>query len=391
MSGIGPENTGFCRLKYTSPIMQFIRGEPNMGFNNLVDSCNPWSFEGEHRWEETSSFLQILQNDVRDARQQLEQVNLQLAEKEALIDKHLQYLVSPLSDRNTLHLAKYTVGCALNRLGNSVLGGVSRPTSVSVPAKIEIRCLGRFEVRSPLGRIERWHSAKAKSVFQYLLVRPHEPTLKDALIEALWPSGAVQAANNNLKAAVHSLRNNLNEFTTGLECQQIILFSEGSYRLNPAVQLSIDVEEFEKHRANGRRLEKERKTTEAMMEFEKAEMLYRGDYLEDEPYEEWTLLKREALKDNYLIIISKLAEFSLKTFNYEDSISYSQKILEKDNCREDAYRNLMYCHLMLNQRNRALRWYEICCQTIKAEMDNVPEKETLELGHKIMNQQMSRE
>jgi DNA-binding SARP family transcriptional activator len=362
-----------------------------MELNNIINPDSPWNLDGEHRWKETSNFLQILQEDVRNARRQLEQVNLQLAEKEALINEHLRSIISPSPGCNTLRLVKYSVGSTINRMGNSVLGGVARPTKVPLPAKIEIHCLGRFEARSALAQIGRWHSVKAKSVFQYLLVKPHEPTLKDALIEALWPGGAVQSSNNNLKAAVHSLRINLSELTIGMESQQIILFSEGSYRLNPEVSLSIDVEEFEKCRANGRRLEKERRITEAMSEFEKAEVLYRGDYLEDEPYEEWTLLKREALKDNYLIILSKLAEYCLKTFNYEDCISYSQKILAKDQCREDAYRNLIHCHLMLNQKNRALRWYEICCQTIKTEMDTIPEKETMKMGERILNHQTSGE
>jgi two-component SAPR family response regulator len=355
--------------------------EPN---NNIIPS-SPRPLNGEYQCKDTLHLLQQLQNDFRSARQQLEQVDSQLREREALIHRHIQEnnLSSPRYD--TLRLVKYDIGSTLYCMGNSVLGGVSRPAAVSLPDKVEIRSLGRFECRSAYGKIEHWHSAKARSVFQFLLTRPHQPTLKDALIEALWPGGAVQAANNNLKAAVHSLRLNLSELTAGMENQQIVLFSEGSYRLNPEVHLSIDVEEFEKFRANGRRLEKERRISEAMIEFEKAEVLYRGDYLEDEPYEEWTLLKREALKDSYLIILSKLADYCLKTFNYEDTISYSQKILTRDQCREDAYRNMMYCHLMLNQKNRALRWYEICCQTIKAELDAVPEKETVEMGERIMN------
>ncbi|MBN1190795.1 MAG: hypothetical protein JXA46_13655 [Dehalococcoidales bacterium] len=362
-----------------------------MELNDSLKPSSPRHPDGVYQGENTLSLLHLLQSDFREARQQLEQVSSQIKEREALIQRHIQdnSLLSPAF--NTLRLAKYNISGSLYRMGNSVLGGVSKPMDRAIPAGIEIKCLGRFEARSASGQIEHWHSVKAKSVFEYLLIRPHEPTLKDSLIEALWPGGAVQAANNNLKAAVHSLRLNLNELSTGLQTQQIILFSEGSYRLNPEVSLSIDVEEFEKLRANGRRLEKERKITEAMREFEKAEILYKGDYLEDEPYEEWTLLKRESLKDSYLIILSKLAEYSLKTFNYEDCITYSQKILQKDQCREDAYRNLMYCHLMLNQRNRALRWYEICRQTINAELDAMPEKETIQMGESILSHQTSRE
>jgi DNA-binding SARP family transcriptional activator len=362
-----------------------------MEANKIVSSNSLNDPEYERRWQTTRDFLTGLQDDFQGTRERLEQVNSQLAQKESLLKVHLQQITQYAAAPPTLRLVSYNVGSLYYRLGESVLGGVMRPLPCTLPTRIKIRCLGRFEARSASGQIEHWHSVKAKSVFQYLLVKPHEPTHKDALIEALWPGGTGQASNNNLKAAIHSLRLNLSELSPGLESPPIVLFSESSYRLNPDVDLSIDVEEFEKYRANGRRLEKERCLSEAMSEFEKAENLYQGDYLEDEPYEEWTLLKRETLKDNYLIILSKLADYCLKTFNYEDCISYSQKILTKDPCREDAYRNLIYCHLRLNQKNRALRWYEICCQKIKTELDTTPEKETLELGQSLYHHPSGRE
>jgi len=347
--------------------------------------------DNESRRQDDREFLTGLQSEFESARQQLDQVSSRVTHNEAIVTARLQDLAERPPHYQTLRLARYNLDNTVYRLGASVLGGVARPAEIGIPPRLEIRCLGRFEARSEAGLIERWRSAKAKSVLQYLLIKPHEPTHKDTLIEALWPGGNTQSANNNLKAAIHSLRLNLAELSPALAGQPIILFSEGSYRLNPDVDISIDVEEFEKHRATGRRLEKERRLSDAMAEFEKAERLYRGDYLEDEPYEEWTLLKRETLKDNYLIILSKLADYSLKTFSYEDCLAYSQKILTRDPCREDAYRNLMYCHLRLNQKNRALRWFDICCQKIKTELDAAPEKETLELGRSISQLVLGRE
>jgi DNA-binding SARP family transcriptional activator len=350
-----------------------------------------WDSAGNRQWQDTVSLLQSIQDEFRGTRRQLDQVNRRLIEQEARVNQQLQSLGSLIPNSNTLRLAKYNLGNPAGRLGAVVLGGVSRPTPHSHSAQIEIRCLGRFEARSAAGQVEHWHSQKSKSVLQYLLIQPHQPTFKDTLVEALWPAVNAQAANNSLKAAVHSLRLNFNEITRGLLDAPVVLFSEGSYRLNPEVNFSIDVEEFEKLRANGRRLEKELRMAEAMSEFEKAEALYRGDYLEDELYAEWTLLKREALKDNYLIMLSKLAEYCLQTYRYEDCLGYSQKILTKDPCREDAYRYLIQCHLSLNQKNRALRWFEICLQTLKAQLDSLPEKETMMLGESILSHNTSRE
>jgi DNA-binding SARP family transcriptional activator len=339
---------------------------------------------GESQWQDSLNLLKLLQNDYRGTRHQLEQVNLRLADREALVSQHLQYAFLSSGCYSALSLVEYKTGNHINCMGNIILGGVSRPAKISGPVQIEVRCLGRFEARSAFGKIERWPSVKAKSIFQYLLVRSHEPTVKEALMEALWPEGSAQAAGNSLKAAVHSLRSILSELVTGAENPQLIIFSQGGYRINPEIDLWIDVEEFEKCCVAGRRLEKEHKIAEALLEFEHAAILYRGDYLEDEPYEEWTLLRREALKDSYLLVLSKLAACCLKTGDYENCIHYSQKILAKDPCREDAYRNLIFCFIKLGQRNRALRWYDICCRTIKAELDAVPEKETADLFQKLL-------
>ncbi len=196
--------------------------------NNTSNTNEPIDLSGDHLWQDTLNLLKLMQNDFQGARRQLEQVNLHLAEREALVNQRLQHAFLASGGYNTLCLVKYTIGNSINQMGNAVLGGVSRPTKVPVPTQIEVRCLGRFEVRSAFGKIEHWQSAKAKSIFQYLLIRPHEPTLKDALIEALWPGGTVQAASNNLKAAVHSLRSSLSGLIADMENQQIVLFPKGA-------------------------------------------------------------------------------------------------------------------------------------------------------------------
>ena len=203
-------------------------------------------------------------------------------------------------------------------------------------------------------------------------------------MDALWPECSPQASGNNLKIAIHSLRLTLKDLISEKDRPQSILFKQGSYMINPEINLWTDVEAFEECWMAGRRLEKEGKLTEALREFEKAEALYRGDYLEDEAYEEWTMLRREVLKDTYLIILGKLADHSMRTADYESCIHYSQKILARDNCREDSYRRLMYCYTKLGQRNRALRWYKICCQTNKTELDTDPDNETNELYNRIL-------
>jgi DNA-binding SARP family transcriptional activator len=347
-------------------------------------NCENYYSGGLKQWDNTDRLLRSIQNEYLVTMQQLEQVNRLLAERQIQIDQHLQRAHLHSVALSPLCLVEYRVGNTANQLGSTVLGGSFRPPSWPDDICIKIRCFGRFDVRSMYGQIEQWHNAKAKSIFQYLIVRPSEPTLKDTLMETLWPDCPPQAAANNLKVAIHQLKATLSGLGGKLVNLRSIMFLQGSYLINPEMNLWIDVEEFEKHWNAGRRFEKERKTTEAIHEYENAESLYLGDYLVEDLYEEWTLLRREALKDIYLIILGKLAEHCILVNDYESCILYSQKMLTQDNCREDAYRWLMDSYHKLGQRNRALRWYEICCRIIQNELEFSPDKRTTELYNRIL-------
>ena len=91
----------------------------------------------------------------------------------------------------------------------------------------------------------------------------------------------------------------------------------------------------------------------------------------------------KTLKDIYLLIINKLADYSINNSDYENCITYCHKILEKDNCREDTYRMLMSSYNRLRQKNNALRWYEKCRQALITELGSTPSAETIELLNRL--------
>lgn len=354
---------------------------------NIIEAdgqYGPGNYENRVQWHDTIELLRLVQRDYEGARKQLETVSRTLAEREVVVNQRLQYALLQSKGYQTLCLLPYQAGARISQIGQVMLGEPTPPSPLPTIMRIEVRCLGRFEVRSNWKCIERWHSVKAKSVLQYLMSRPKESVIKDVLMETLWPNCEPQAASNNLKAAVHGLRQTLINLFMDKQNFPYILFLQGSYLLNPEIELWVDVEEFEQHCVHGRGLEREGKQADAIKEFQLAEALYRGDYLEDALYEEWTLLRREALGDAYVIILGKLADYSIKAASYEDCIAYCQKILTKDHCREDAYRRLMCCYSRLGQRNRALRWYESCRQTIQAELDTEPDSETTTLYHQLL-------
>jgi PAS domain S-box-containing protein len=241
--------------------------------------------------------------------------------------------------------------------------------------RLQVYCLGSLRVCSSSKQIQQWQSLRAKSVFEFLVSKRKSPVIKDKLMEALWPEYNARAAANNLKTSIHDLRQTLAPLfeSPDFPC---VLFSNDAYLINPEIDLSIDAEDFEKLWITGKKFEKEGKSGEAIRAFETAEALYQGDYLQDELYDEWIVPKRESLKDIFLLILNKLSDHSMNTADHESCINYCHKILDIDNCREDAYRLLMCCYSRLGQKSKAVRWYENCLKTLNSELNNPPSDET---------------
>jgi DNA-binding SARP family transcriptional activator len=335
-------------------------------------------------WQDAINLLKLVQNDYEIARKQINTVSQVLAERESLASQRLQHALLVSSGYQALCLMPYDSAIGVNQIGKTFLGASIQIAPVPKSLHLEVRCFDRFEVRSDTGKVERWQSSKAKSILQYLMTRPQEPIVKDLIMEALWPEHDYQTASNNLKVAVHSLKKELNRLLGQEAGYPSVLFLQGGYLVNPEIDLWLDVEQFERHWSNGRNLEREGNREAAISEFESAEALYRGDYLEDNPYDDWTLLRREILKDTYFIVLGKLADHAMETGDYEVCIVYCQRILAKDPCREDTYRRLIRCYSRLGNKNRSLRWYEICRKTLLAELDIAPDRETVDLYNLLL-------
>lgn len=248
---------------------------------------------------------------------------------------------------------------------------------------LAIRLLGRFEVVRAGATVERWRRGKSRVLLKYLAAH-RQPVPRDALIELLWPDAAPDDALNNLRVVLHALRADLRS-AGDLDGRDVgFILSDGStIRLNPAAPIWVDADAFSAHVSRGRLYERQRRLPEATREYEAAEALYRDDYLVEDTYEDWTHVRREELKDQYLMILARLADHCLHLRDAEGCIARCHRILEKDVCREDAYRRLMRSYALLGQRSRAAQWYALCVRTLRQEFNVGPSAQTQALYQQI--------
>lgn len=330
------------------------------------------------RYDKAVQLLKRINADYHLASAELRRLSLRFDDTEAMTRHQLGRVLELLEDVN--NRGGQNGKAASHRLGRPV----SSLLVMGRAPTLEIYCLGTLTARVDSEPIREWRSQKARSLLGLLLERPGRTAPREVLMEALWPGGEPSLVNNNLKSTARTLRQILGSGENAKETFSWLLFHDGHYVINPEGTLWTDVDQFEFHWQAGRKLEKEGQLPDAMREYEAAEAIYGGDYLEDNPYEEWTSLRREALKDIYLSILLKLADHAIQQAEYETCITHCQKILFRDRCREDAYQRLMCCHSRLGQRSRAIAWYHICEKIMREELDVSPEPGTVQLHQDLL-------
>ena len=243
--------------------------------------------------------------------------------------------------------------------------------------------LGPFVLEVDDRPLERWQRGKAKSLCKFLVAHRTQPVPREVLMEHLWPEASPDLAAGRLKVTVHALRQVVNGARPVGAAEDCILFAEGSYRVNPLLRIRVDAEEFQQHWETGRACERRGDIPQAIVEFEQAEGLYRGDFLEEDLYEEWTQIRREHLKDLFLFVLGRLADTCLGEGDYDACIARCHRILARDSTQEEAYRRLMICHARMGHVGQALTWYRLCAEVLQRDLELPPGAETESLHRRL--------
>ena len=260
-----------------------------------------------------------------------------------------------------------------------VSGGAEGP----VP-ELWIRFFGNFEVFCRGRTLELGRNGKAVAIFKCLLVRKGSPVSQDMLMDWLWPESGLKKARWSLNSAVYALRRSLDEHPPKTVASDCVVLERGYYRLARGLRISSDVEEFDAHYERGRFLERSKEAEDAASEYEKAVALYRGDYLLEDLYEDWTMIERERLTSAYVDILDRLAAYHEQVGSLQQSTADRYLLLERDPYHEESYRALMRCYAHLGLRGRALRQYELCEQRLRCLHGISPAPETRVLNEKLL-------
>jgi LuxR family transcriptional regulator, maltose regulon positive regulatory protein len=258
------------------------------------------------------------------------------------------------------------------------------PDAVADKPCLQVRFFGHFEILCNGEPVGLGRNGKALAIFKYLLAHRDRRVSRNYLMEWLWPESTPKKAGSSLNVAICTLRKLLSECSAGL--QNYILLEEGYYGLCPTVRVESDVEEFDLRYEQGCRLEKTN-CNEGAAEYERAIELYRGEYLLDDLYEDWTMVERERLSNAYLDMLERLAVYYKETEQLRESIQICYRILQKDRGHENCHLLLTEAYALLGSYGRALRQYRLFKGVLNSTYGTEPSVETEERFEKVLGRE----
>ena len=204
----------------------------------------------------------------------------------------------------------------------------------------------------------------------YLLFNHNRPIHKEILMTKFWGEN-VNDAKNCLNAAIFSLRKSLAEHTP----EKTIVFQNDYYAINTAVwHIEADAEVFTKRWEKSRSLVRTQGLAAAIDEFQSLKMMYKDEFLPNYNHE-WATGRRDEYRERHLQVLNLLSEHFWKAKQLTECIDYCNDILQVDDCVEPAHRRLMECYMSLKMKDKAVRQYKKCVESLK-KLNISPERET---------------
>lgn len=218
-----------------------------------------------------------------------------------------------------------------------------------------------------------WGREKALALFEFFITMRRRPLQKEAIIDRLWPELDADAGDRDFRVALNALQKAL-EPERGRRGESRFIRREGlTYALDMSAA-QVDADEFEALLAQAH-THYAQDTLRAIETYKQAVALYRGDYLPDRLYADWTSAERERVQTLALGAITRLANLLL-TRDTLESMRLARRVLAIEPAWEDAYRVEMRAHLAQGNPAMAVKTYRQCERVLREEFGLEPLPET---------------
>lgn len=250
---------------------------------------------------------------------------------------------------------------------------------------IQVETFGQFQLSRQLEVIsdKEWGRDKSIQLFQFFLTSRNRRALhKEQIADRLWEDIAGKAIDQTFKVTLHGINKVLEPNREKRSDPKYVIRQGITYQLSVA-DIWIDADVFEQYiRIGNEQLNQNEQL--ARQAYSSAIELYKGVYLPNRMYEDWSSAERERLQLLALGTMVTLAELLVEE-NPMESIRLSQQALQIDNTWEDAYRIQMEAYFKKGNRPMAIKTFKLCEKILDAEFGITPLPETKQLMQLIQN------
>jgi DNA-binding SARP family transcriptional activator len=241
--------------------------------------------------------------------------------------------------------------------------------------ELKIWALGEFGVQVDERRIgsKEWKYKKALQVFKMLIMHAGTFVTAEELLETFWPDTSPDSAKPNLYSAIYYIRDILEPERNGKS--SYIESIRGKYRFVFHPHFWYDAKSFEDLIIKARNS----KRHEAISLYKDALSLYRGDFMEEDPYEDWLTRRREYYRDLRMSALSSLSRLLIEEGVYDEINQLLSPVLSDDPLQEELQRLSMEASMLSGKYNEAVMVYLKFAKILDEELGLDPEPETTQL------------
>ena len=219
---------------------------------------------------------------------------------------------------------------------------------------VRIQSLGGFSVLrdGELVKTSEWQSKRARDLLKFLIARRGRPATRALLMETLWPGEDPERVANRLSVALTTVRTVLDP-QHRFPPEHFVLSDKDTVALHLDA-LDVDVERFLATTSDGLAVLRRGDVSGAVAMLSTATAAYTGDFLEENPYDDWAVSVREEARAAYVSALRLLARHAVDT---DTAITNLLRILETDRYDEEAHLGLVRTLADARRHGEAHRHY----------------------------------
>ncbi len=253
--------------------------------------------------------------------------------------------------------------------------------------ELRLQTFGQFRLWRDGQAIEVWERPQAETMVKLLLVRRARggrAVSAEELMTRLWPDDDEETGRKKLLPLISVARHTIEPDIEPRD-SNFILRSANGYFFELGGHVTWDLLDFRTQLQTGQQAARAGQWAEAITALEQGRALYKGDFLAEDPYDDWAIDLRREISTEYRDLLICLADAYAALGRYPQAIETCEASLRKDPLLESVYRRLMRLHYCHGEKGQALKVYRDCLKLFEELFGESPTPATRQLHQAIVN------